>query len=77
MIEQNLNRGIALHDEIQDLEALLSCSDLQPYLNFVCDFAPAGRSERTFTIKDEELVYTILKSIKLRKLKLEKKFEEL
>lgn len=76
MTEQDMDRGIALHKEIRLLNGLLKAADMQPYLDFSFTSTP-GRIDETFTIRDEDLTYHILKLIKEQKERLEKEFKEI
>ena len=76
MDDQKMNRAIKLHDEIVLLRDILKAADMQPYLTFYFLSIP-GRVDDNFTIKNEALVYEILRIIQDRKADLEKEYEAL
>ena len=78
MNNQTLDHAIEIHDEMIALDDILNAASNQSYLTFAfTSTSTPGRIDKTFTIKNEDLVYIILTQIKLRKELLEEEFKEL
>lgn len=77
MTNQKLGQAINLDIEIVALNDLLDAASNNPYLNFRLFTNKDRTIIKDFLVKEEELVYEILKAIKDRKIELERKLKAL
>ena len=76
MNNQTLSHAIDVQHEIALLDNILTAMNKQPHMDF--SFTDlSGANEMIYTIKNESLVYQIIKQIEMRKESLEKEFKEL
>ena len=76
MNNEKLDHAIEVHDEMAVLDDILSAANNQPYLEFSFFYSATGKNH-TYTIKNEALIYEVLKLIRDQKERLEKVFQEL
>jgi len=76
MDNQKLAHAIDVQHEIKVLNNISIAASKQPYLDFFFTDLN-GKNDQIFTIKNEALVYEILRQIEDRKVDLKKEFEEL